>query len=154
MSLQQLWMYRHCPASTSSSPFLPAAPLTPYTFIKWDENSLNISDPMNNVLEKPRGSQACPCHQYDKCRYSCFNCWDRVGVQTHLCFAWGDINAVLILPEPLIPTPPSHCLQLGSWEEPEWAGNRKKWLGTGRVGWEQAEMVENGNNGFGTGKNG
>lgn len=54
---------------------------------------------MNNALAKCLGAaEHVSSHQYDKRRYSCFNCRDHVIVKTHLCLAWGNINVDLDKP--------------------------------------------------------
>lgn len=66
---------------------------------------------MNNALaECLSATEHVSSHQYDKCRYSCFNCRDHVIVKTHLCLAWGNINAALILTNQFIRTRLFGCL--------------------------------------------
>jgi len=66
---------------------------------------------MNNARAKCLGAtEHVSSHQYDKRRYSCFNCWDHVLVKTHLCLAWGNVNVALILTSQFIHPPPFGCL--------------------------------------------
>lgn len=84
---------------------------------------------MNNALAKClSATEHVSSHQYDKCRYSCFNCHDHVIAKTHLCLAWGNINVALILTNQFIHTPSFIWLLLA--EE----------LGVASVGWVQQRV--------------